>query len=182
MSDSNRDDRDPNTASGTSGGTGRDERIRNASDVDSGTGVGDRPGGRDPRDDGTAIADEERRRKTSLLSIVIAAVGVWVAVSLLFFEFGEAALWNNALVGGVVALAGVYNAYRLSNDIPLSTGVSSLLVLLGLWLVVAPVVLDMPDGLFWSTIASGLLVAGLAGYNVYEAREARQVATDSARA
>lgn len=36
----------------------------------------------------------------------------------------------------------------------------------------------MTGGPFWNTIASGLLVASLAGYNAYEARDARTVATE----
>lgn len=31
---------------------------------------------------------------------------------------------------------------------------------------------------FWSTLVSGLLIAGLAGYNAYEAREARSITTE----
>lgn len=183
MSDSNGDDRDPQTASGTDGGTDREERTRAPSDdVDSGTGVGDRPGDRDPRDESTAIADEERRRKTSLLSIVIAALGLWVAASPLLFDVAASSLWNNLLVGAVVFLAAGYNFYRLSNDIPLSTGVASLVAVLGIWLIISPALLEMTAGLFWSTLVSGLLIAGLAGYNAYEAREARSVATESTRA
>ncbi|MXV61252.1 hypothetical protein GS429_04075 [Natronorubrum sp. JWXQ-INN-674] len=183
MSDSNRDDRDPQTAGGTEVGTGREDRVRKPSDdVDSGTGVGDRPGDRDPRDESTAIADEERRRKTSVLSIIVAALGVWVAASLLLFDVAEASLWNNLLVGAAVFLAAGYNFYRLSNDIPLSTGVASLVAVLGIWLIIAPALLQMTEGLFWTTLVSGLLIAGLAGYNAYEAREARSVATESTRA
>lgn len=182
MSNSNRDDRDPQAERESESGVGRDERAQTPSNVDSGTGVGDRPDGPDPRDESTALADEERRRKTSVLSIIVAALGVWVAVSVLFFDTGEASLWNNLLVGAVVFVAAGYNVYRLSNDIPLSTGVASLVAILGVWLIVSPALLEMAELLFWSTLASGLLIAGLSGYNAYEAREARQVATESTRA
>lgn len=183
MSDSNRDDRDPETASGTTGGTGREDRAPAPSDdIDSGTGVGDRPGDRDPRDESTAVADEERRRKTSVISGIVAVLGLWVAASPLLFDVAEASLWNNLLVGAAVFLAAGYNVYRVSNDVPLSTGVASLIAVLGVWLIIAPALLEMTAGLFWSTLGSGLLIAGLAGYNAYDAREARQVATESTRA
>ncbi|WP_121741887.1 SPW repeat domain-containing protein [Natronorubrum halophilum] len=191
MSDSNGDDRNPETASGTEGGVGREERARSPSDdVDSGTGVGDRDDpGRDNRDDSTQIANEERRRKLSVISAIVAIIGAWVALSVVIvYDVSQAAFWNNVLVGAVVFVAGSYNSYRLANDIPLSVGVSGLVALLGVWLIIAPALFEMPAGIgltespFWSTLASGLLIAGLAGYNAYDARDARSVATDSARA
>ena len=183
MSNSNRDDRDPDA--------GRDEGMRSPSDdIDSGTGVGDRDDpGRDRRDDSTQIANEERRRKISVFSGIIAVIGAWVALSVvLLYDVSGAEFWNNVLVGGVVFAAAAYNYYRLANDIPLSVGVSGLVALLGIWLIVSPALLGMGtgegliDSPFWSTLGSGLLIAALAGYNAYDAREARSVATDSASA
>jgi hypothetical protein len=148
-------------------------------DVDSGTGAGDRDDpGRDPRDDSTQVANEERRRNTPFISAIVAALGVWVAFSVLIYDLGAAAFWNNVVVGAVVFAAGAYNYYRLVSDVPLSIGVASLVAILGVWLIVAPAALGMTSG-FWSTLASGLLIAGLAGYNAYEAREARTVTTDA---
>ncbi|MWV40688.1 hypothetical protein [Natrialba sp. INN-245] len=157
----------------------QEEPTATGADVDSGTGVGDHPdGGPDPRDDSTRVANEERRRNTSIVSAVVAAIGAWVALSVLVFDVGEASLWNNVLVGAVILLAAGYNVYRLSNDIPLSVGVSTLVAVLGIWLIVSAALLGMLGSLFWSTLAAGLLVTGLSGYNAYEAREARTVATE----
>ncbi|WP_049921319.1 SPW repeat domain-containing protein [Halopiger djelfimassiliensis] len=150
-----------------------------AADIDSGTGVGDRTaGGPDPRDDSTQIANEERRRKTSYVSVIVAVLGAWVALSTLLFDVGQAGLWNNLSVGALVFVAAGYNYYRVTNDVPLSVGVASLVAVLGIWLIVSAALLELTGGLFWSTLVSGLLVAGLAGYNAYEAREARTVATE----
>ncbi|SDJ49370.1 SPW repeat domain-containing protein [Natronorubrum texcoconense] len=191
MSDSNSNDRNPETASGTDGGIGREERGEApADDVDSGTGAGDRDDpGRDPRDDATQIANEERRRKVSVISAIVAVIGAWVVLSVVaLYDVSQAAFWNNVLVGSVVFLAAGYNYYRVVNDIPLSVGVSGLVALLGIWLIVSPALLEMQAGLglttspFWSTLGSGLLIAALAGYNAYDARDARRVATESSRA
>lgn len=184
MSDPNRDDRRTSGESGTGAGTndGPTNRAEEAAaDIDSGTGVGDgeRSGGRDPRDESTQVASEQRRRKTSVLSLLVAAFGTWVALSVLVFETAAAPLWNNVLVGFVVLTAAGYNYYRVTNDVPLSTGIASLIAVLGIWLIVSAALLEMTGGLFWSTLATGVLIAGLAGYNAYEAREARTVATDS---
>ncbi|MFC4245566.1 hypothetical protein ACFOZ7_00865 [Natribaculum luteum] len=133
---------------------------------------------RSPRDESTQIASEERRRKTSIVSGIVSVIGAWVAISVLIYQVPQAALWNNVVVGAVVFLAAGYNYYRLYNDVPLSVGVASLVTLLGIWLIVAAAILAMAGGLFWSTAVSGLLIAVLAGYNAYEAREARTVATE----
>lgn len=176
MSDPNRDDRRANSPA-----DGGDDPIeKTGADVDSGTGVGDRDDpGRDHRDDSTRIASEERRRKTTLVSLIVALVGAWVAASVLLYDVTQATLWNNVLVGAVVFVAAGYNYYRVTSDVPLSVGVAALVALLGIWLIVAPALLGMTAGPFWSTLVSGLLIAGLAGYNAYDAREARSVATES---
>lgn len=174
MSDRN-DDREPEPAP-----EARNPTEEASADVDSGTGVGERPDvGRDRRDESTRVANEERRRKTSVVSGLIAAIGAWVALSVLVFDVGRGALWNNVLVGAVVFVAAAYNTYRVTNDVPLSVGVSTLVAVLGIWLIVSAAVLGMLASPFWSTVAAGLLIAGLAGYNAYEAREARAVAAES---
>jgi hypothetical protein len=152
---------------------------RTPTDVDSETGAGDRDdSGHDPRDKSTQVANEERRRSTPFVSAILAVLGAWVALSVLIYDLSAAAFWNNVVVGAVVFAAGAYNYYRLVSDIPLSIGVASLVAILGVWLIVAPAALGLTSG-FWSTLASGLLIAGLAGYNAYEAREARAVTTDA---
>ncbi|MBZ6495861.1 SPW repeat domain-containing protein [Natrinema longum] len=187
MSDPNGDDRrtndesEPGVDTGTDAPDGPPNRREEASaDIDSGTGVGDRTEtGSDPRHDSTQVANEERRRGTSILSLLVAVFGAWIALSVLVFDAGAASLWNNVLVGLVVVVAAGYNYYRVKNDVPLSAGIASLLALVGVWVIVSAALLGMTGGLFWSTLATGLLIAGLAGYNAYEAREARTVATES---
>ena len=143
------------------------------------TGTGTRVDeGADPRDESTQVANEERRRNAALISGIAAIVGAWVGLSVLLYEVTQAALWNNVLVGAVVFLAAGYNFYRLYNDIPLSVGVATLVALLGIWLIIAAALFEMLGMLFWSTSVSGLLIAALAGYNAYEAREARAVTAE----
>ncbi|RKD97950.1 SPW repeat protein [Halopiger aswanensis] len=178
MSDSN-DDRRTGSEPDANGIDGPKNRPEEASaDIDSGTGVGDNPNDRDPRDESTRVVTEERRRNTPIISAIVAVLGAWIALSVLVYEVGEAATWNNVLVGIAVVAAAGYNYYRLHNDIPLSAGVASLVAVLGIWLIISAALLEMAGGLFWSTLATGLLIAGLAGYNAYEAREARTVATE----
>lgn len=130
----------------------------------------------DPRDESTQVANEERRRETPFLNVIIAGLGVWVLASPFVFSIaGQEVLTNNVLVGLVIAAAGGYNYYRIQNDVPLSVAVASLLALLGIWLVVAAPLLGMTGAIFWSTLAAGLLVAVLAGYSTYEARAARSI-------
>lgn len=133
---------------------------------------------RDSRDESHQIANEERRRNTAFVSGLVTVIGAWVVLSVFVYDVSQAAFWNNVVVGATIALAGGYNYYRQHNDVPLSVGVAALVATLGIWLIVAAAVLEMLIGVFWSTLVSGLLVAGLAGYNAYEAREASTVATD----
>ncbi|MCU4739856.1 hypothetical protein OB955_09975 [Halobacteria archaeon AArc-m2/3/4] len=194
MSEPNPDDgagSDRDSGGASDSGSDSDSEVRTPTDIESGTGFGsdsdrtsasgsdrDPDPDRDPRDDSNRIANEERRRNTPVVSGIITAIGAWVALSVLVLEVGEASLWNNVLVGAVIFLAAGYNYYRLNNDVPLSIGVASLVTVLGIWLIVATALIGMVGALFWSTAVSGLLVALLAGYNAYEAREARAVMSD----
>ncbi|WP_049896391.1 SPW repeat domain-containing protein [Natrialba chahannaoensis] len=170
-------DADTDTSTGTNTDSSADVEAdaEPVSEVGSGTGVGDNPDDRDPRDQNTQIVSEERRRNISLISAVVAVLGLWVAASLLIYDASEAAFWNNVLVGAVIFIAGTYNYYRLATDVPLSVGVATLAAVLGIWLIISAALFEMLGGLFWSTLATGLIVAGLSGYNAYEAREAQLV-------
>lgn len=84
-----------------------DPEDRTPTEVESGTGAGDRDDrGRDPRNESTQISNEERRRHTPFISAIVAALGAWVALSVLLYDFAAAELWNNVLVGAVVFVAG----------------------------------------------------------------------------
>ncbi|AGB15537.1 SPW repeat protein [Halovivax ruber XH-70] len=102
------------------------------------------------------------------VSALAAIVGLWLVASPFLYEATDAAYWNNTLVGtGIFALAG-YNFYRLSKDHLASVGVASLAILLGLWAVVSPYLIDMGSSvLSTSTIVSGLAVAALSAYSAY---------------
>ncbi|WP_276252874.1 SPW repeat domain-containing protein [Halomontanus rarus] len=102
------------------------------------------------------------------VSALAALIGLYVVASPFIFEATETAIWNDTLVGtGIFVLAG-YNFVRLSRDRLASVGIASLAVLLGLWLVVAPAVIEMGSSeLATGTAVSGLLVAALSAYNAY---------------
>lgn len=156
------------------------------SDPDAGDGPGpdeDREPTTGHRSTAQRVANEERRQYTPILSGITVIVGLWIILSgFVYVTVGGATLWNTLFVGLVVVLAAAYNYYRQSNDIPLSVGVATLLVVLGLWLIASTIIFDMPPGFRWSTAASGLIIAVLGGYNAYSGREARAVTTDSGAA
>lgn len=99
-------------------------------------------------------------------------LGLWLIVEAFWFELPVANFWNDLIIGvAVVVLAG-YNYYRVSDDDPLSVGGASLVALLGLWMIVAPFVFEVPtEAAFWNDVVVGALVALIAGYSAYEARD-----------
>lgn len=112
-------------------------------------------------------------RTGRVASGIAALLGTWVVLSTLVYGMGEAAFWNNALVGAAILLGAGYNYYREVTNSPPSLGVAGLVALLGIWLIVAAAVLELAGGAVRSTAVSGLLVVCLAGYTLYEARGAR---------
>jgi len=124
----------------------------------------------------TERVTEHEREKSPLrwLSGIVSLFGLWIAAAPFVYGGSEIALWNNVAVGVAVFLVAGYNYYRMATRLPASVAAAGLVALLGLWSIAAPFVLVfLDDGLFWSTVVSGIVVAALAGYNVYETRQAR---------
>ena len=167
---------DPNRGNtGTAGGTSTDPRT---------TGVDgrvDTDGGRvDTDEKGRARADPDTLR---WLGGVVAVIGLWIAASPFVYDATRVALWNNVAVGGAILLLAGYGFYRLSRADRPDVGSTSLAALLGVWAAAAPFLLSFgSDGLVWSTIASGIAVAILSGYNAYESRRSRAARTSRAGA
>ncbi|AEH37213.1 SPW repeat domain-containing protein [Halopiger xanaduensis] len=102
------------------------------------------------------------------LSALIALIGLYLVASPFILESTDAATWNDTLVGtGIFLLAG-YNFYRLSKDRLANVGAAGLTVLLGLWALISPAVIEMGSNeLATGTAISGLAVALLAMYSAY---------------
>lgn len=146
----------------------------------------DTQGNRSPRTNSNPEQREatSRRSRTRVdtdtlrwLSGIVSLIGLWIAVSPFLYGSTQVALWNNLAVGAAIFLIAGYNYYRMTNGYRPSVGTSSLVVVLGLWAVIAPFLLDYgPDfggnALAWSTMASGITAALLSGYNAYEGRRA----------
>ncbi len=117
------------------------------------------------------------------LSALVALVGLWLVASPFVFEATETAVWNNTMVGTAIFLLAGYNFYRLSKDQLASVGIASLAVLLGLWAVISPYVIEMgSDQLATSTLVAGLVIAAISAYNAYANGKADAPAHGRARA
>ncbi len=128
-------------------------------------------------DDRTARDDAGEKWLSGFVSLI----GLWIAASPAASAVAESLLWNNVLIGAAVFLLAGYNFYRHTAGEPTSTGVMSLVALLGLWTVVAPFLFEWAiagafslealtvagQGLFSSNAIAGLLIAILAGYIAY---------------
>lgn len=117
------------------------------------------------------------------LSGVVAVVGLWIAASAFVYDPTTTALWNNVATGGAILLLAGYGAYRMLSGSRPDVESTGLAALLGLWAVVAPLLLGYgSDALVWSTMASGVAVAILSGYSAYESRRTERARTSGTRA
>lgn len=117
------------------------------------------------------------------VSALAAIAGLWIVASPFLYGATDTAYWNNTLVGtGIFLLAGS-NFLRLTRDRLASVGAASLAVLLGLWVVVSPFLIEMGSGtLGTSTTIAGLVVVALSAYNAYANRRATAPQRAGARA
>ncbi|GAB7017167.1 SPW repeat protein [Halostagnicola bangensis] len=126
-----------------------------------------------PTDTGTDTEATQNRNTLNTdtmqwVSALIALLGLYLVASPFIFEATEAAIWNDTLVGTAIFLLGGYNFYRMSRDRLASVGVASLTVLLGLWAVILPYLIEMGSNeLATGTTITGVLVVALAAYNAY---------------
>ncbi|SIR74905.1 SPW repeat protein [Natronorubrum thiooxidans] len=121
------------------------------------------------------------------LSGIVSLIGLWIAVSPTIYEAAASMTWNNVLVGAAIFLLAGYNYYRIVNAYPTSTSVMSLVALLALWTIAAPFAFEgqvamegldvAAQGLVWSNVVSGLIMAVLAAYIAYAAGTAVRTGT-----
>ena len=123
--------------------------------------------------DRTGTRDTLNPRVMQWVSGLAALVGLWLVASPFLFESTDTAVWNDTLVGtAIFALAG-YNFVRMSRDRLAAVGVAALVILLGLWAVASPYIIDMgSETLQISTVISGIVVAALAAFNTYRNSDA----------
>lgn len=110
------------------------------------------------------------------LSGITSLIGLWIAASPFLYEVTDAMMWNNVLTGAGIFLIAGYNYYRITKGHTSSTGAMSLVMLLGLWALLSPFIMEIgadAEALRMSNIVSGLLTAALAGYVAYAARRMR---------
>lgn len=109
------------------------------------------------------------------ISAVTALIGTWILLSAFLYSPPAANFWNDVIVGSAIGIIAGYNAVKASDIEGINTGAASLVALLGLWMVIAPFIFEtFTEGAFWSDVVSGALVTVLAGYNVYQSREAER--------
>jgi hypothetical protein len=108
------------------------------------------------------------------VSGIVSLIGLWIFASPLIYDSTTFSFWNNVAVGAAIFLIAGYTFYQLSNGMYASVGGLSLVVLLGLWTIAAPYVVDFDTGaLELSNVAAGSAVAVLAGYEAYANRMAQ---------
>jgi hypothetical protein len=95
-------------------------------------------------------------------------LGLWLIIAPFVLETTSAGLWNDVVIGIVIASIGAYNYYLTTQGREVSFGAASINTLAGFWMIAAPFVLGgIAGAAFWSDVTVGVLVALFAGYNAY---------------
>ena len=141
----------------------------------------------DPETDRTTETD--RRRNTlntdtmKWVSAIVALAGLGLVAYPFMFEATGAAFWNDIIVGTAIFLLAGYNFVRLRRNQLASVGGASLTMLLGLWALVSPAVMEMGSvELAATTAGGGLVTAILSAYSAYANRRADTSEAAPARA
>jgi hypothetical protein len=84
-------------------------------------------------------------------------LGIWVIISPFVVQFSQlpAAMWNNVIVGIVIAVLAI-----IRTSVPWQTGWSWANVILGIWMIISPFVLGvMTTAILWNNIILGIVIA-----------------------
>jgi len=108
------------------------------------------------------------------VSGIVSLIGLWIAASPFVYDTTAMATWNNVAVGlGIFLIAG-FTYYQLAAGMYATVGALSLVVLLGLWTIAAPYVMEFnSNALLLSNVTSGAAVALISAYDAYANREAQ---------
>ena len=104
---------------------------------------------------------------TKVITKVIGVLGIFLMAFPFVFDAPTAHALNDVLVGGTITALSGYNYSQAKVHSRASKRVSGVMVLLGVWLLVVPFILDVTGVLRWSDVATGILVTAFAGYNMY---------------
>jgi hypothetical protein len=84
-------------------------------------------------------------------------LGIWVIISPFVVQFAQvpAAVWNNVIVGIVIALLAL-----IRTSTPRQSGWSWANVILGIWMIISPFALGaMTTAILWNNIILGVVIA-----------------------
>ena len=88
------------------------------------------------------------------------SLGIWVIISPFVVQFTRlpAAMWNNVIVGIVIAVLAIIRV-----SVPRQTGWSWANVILGIWMIISPFALGaMTTAILWNNIILGIVIALIA--------------------
>jgi hypothetical protein len=90
-------------------------------------------------------------------------LGIWIIISPFMVQFARlpAAMWNNVIVGVVIAVFAL-----IRSSIPRQSGWSWANVILGIWMIISPFALGaMTTAILWNNIILGIIIAIVASAN-----------------
>lgn len=105
--------------------------------------------------------------KTKWMSWTNGILGLLLLIAPFTFGYSglRAAFWNSMVIGILIAAFSFWEAFNVE-----SSGVSSILSVLGIWTIFAPYLLGYAAirSAFWINLIIGLIVAVLAGYQAMQ--------------
>lgn len=104
---------------------------------------------------------EENRGSIQSMSIINLILGAWLIVSPWFLNYSTAAIWNQEILGIIVA---VFSLVRLFA--PSQQWASFINGLAGIWLIIGPFIIGFNHAVaYWNSIIVGIIVAWIAFSN-----------------
>jgi hypothetical protein len=101
-----------------------------------------------------AVASDQMTGGASWINVLL---GIWVIISPFILQFARlpAVMWNNVVIGVVVALLAL-----IRSSLPRQSGWSLANVILGIWMIISPFVLGvMTTTVLWNNIVLGIVIA-----------------------
>lgn len=101
---------------------------------------------------------------TTWIAVLTGVLGAWLMGFSSVTGAPTLDAWHDLVVGGTVVTLAGYSHSRIRAEGRPSSRASRALVLLGVWLLLAPFALGVDGVLLWNDVVVGVLVTALAGY------------------
>lgn len=106
-------------------------------------------------------------RLGKLSTIIGGCIGTWIIAAPFILGPIEESSRGDVLLGALIVVTSGFNHQRIRMQMPIHPGAAGFTLVIGVWLIIGSVVSNLPPLSFWNSTMSGVIIIGIAAYQLY---------------